>query len=36
MQQEWYLKRWKYKNLKISVDQYADHVIKLVESFCHF
>jgi AcrR family transcriptional regulator len=36
MQQEWYLKRWKYKNLKISVDQYADHVIKLVESFCQF
>ncbi len=25
-----------YKNLKISVDQYADHVIKLVESFCQF
>ncbi|MCP4673180.1 MAG: TetR/AcrR family transcriptional regulator [Desulfobacula sp.] len=34
MQQEWYLKRWKYKNLKISVDQYADHVINIVESFC--
>ena len=34
MQQEWYLKRWKYKNLKIQVDQYADHLIKLVESFC--
>ncbi|MDM8535153.1 TetR/AcrR family transcriptional regulator [Desulfobacterales bacterium HSG17] len=34
MQQEWYLKRWKYKNLKISVDQYADHVINMVESFC--
>ncbi|MEN8210432.1 MAG: TetR/AcrR family transcriptional regulator, partial [Thermodesulfobacteriota bacterium] len=27
MQQEWYLKRWKYKNLKISVDQYANHLI---------
>ncbi len=34
MQQEWYLKRWKYKNLKISVDQYANHLIRLVESFC--
>ncbi len=34
MQQEWYLKRWKYKNLKIPVDQYADHLIKFVESFC--
>ena len=34
MQQEWYLKRWKYKSLKISVDQYADHVISMVESFC--
>jgi len=34
MQQEWYLKRWKYKNLKISVDQYADHLINFVESFC--
>jgi TetR/AcrR family transcriptional regulator, cholesterol catabolism regulator len=34
MQQEWYLKKWKYKNLKISVDQYADHVISIVDSFC--
>ncbi len=34
MQQEWYLKRWKYKNLRISVDQYADHLINFVESFC--
>lgn len=34
MQQEWYLKQWKYKKLKISVDQFADHVISLVEAFC--
>jgi TetR/AcrR family transcriptional regulator, cholesterol catabolism regulator len=33
MQQEWYLKRWKYKNLRISVDQYADQLISFVESF---
>ncbi len=34
VQQEWYLKRWKYNNLNISVDQYADHLISIVESFC--
>ncbi len=34
MQQEWYLKRWKYKKLKVSVDQFADHLVDLVESFC--
>ncbi|OQY13280.1 MAG: hypothetical protein B6I31_01475 [Desulfobacteraceae bacterium 4572_19] len=34
MQQEWYLKRWKYRKLKISVDQFADHLINMVEAFC--
>ena len=34
MQQEWYLKRWKYKKLKVSVDQFADHLVGLVETFC--
>ncbi|MEA2109846.1 MAG: TetR/AcrR family transcriptional regulator [Pseudomonadota bacterium] len=34
MQQEWYLKRWKYRKLKVSADQFADHLIGLVEAFC--
>ncbi|MCD6151305.1 MAG: TetR/AcrR family transcriptional regulator [Deltaproteobacteria bacterium] len=34
MQQEWYLKRWKYRKLKVSVDQFADHLIEMVEAFC--
>ncbi len=34
MQQDWYLKRWKYKYLDISVDQFADHLIAMVEAFC--
>ena len=34
MQQEWYLKRWKYRKLKVSVDQFADHLIGIVEAFC--
>ena len=34
MQQEWYLKRWKYKKYNISVDQYVDHVLTWVEAFC--
>ncbi|MCP4688590.1 MAG: TetR/AcrR family transcriptional regulator [Desulfobacterales bacterium] len=34
MQQEWYLKRWKYAKRDISVDQYAAHVIEFVEAFC--
>ncbi len=32
MLQDWYLKRWKYKNRKVSVDDYADFVIHVVES----
>ena len=34
MQQEWYLKQWKYKKLKVSVDQFADHLVGMVEAFC--
>ena len=34
MQQEWYLKRWKYRKLNVSVDQFADHLIGIVEAFC--
>ena len=33
MLQDWYLKRWKYKNRNISVDQYADFVIDWTHSF---
>lgn len=32
MLQDWYLKRWKYKSRKISVDEYADYVIYAAES----
>ncbi|WP_457551581.1 TetR/AcrR family transcriptional regulator [Desulfobacula sp.] len=34
MQQEWYLKQWKYKKLKVSVDEFANHLVGLVEAFC--
>ena len=34
MQQEWYLKRWKYRQLKVPVDQFADHLIAMVSDFC--
>ena len=34
MQQEWYLKQWKYKKLNVSVDQFADHLLGMVEAFC--
>ncbi|MEA1968288.1 MAG: TetR/AcrR family transcriptional regulator [Thermodesulfobacteriota bacterium] len=34
MQQEWYLKRWKYRKMKVSVDQFTDHLINMVEDFC--
>ncbi len=34
MQQEWYLKRWKYARRKVTVDEYADYVINFVNSFC--
>ncbi len=34
MQQEWYLKRWKYRKLRVSVDEFATHVIGIIEAFC--
>ncbi|MBF0201374.1 MAG: TetR/AcrR family transcriptional regulator, partial [Desulfamplus sp.] len=34
MQQDWYLKRWKYKKRGISVDQYTEYVIAFTDSFC--
>ena len=34
LQQEWYLKRWKYTRQKISVDQFTDYVLEMVEGFC--
>lgn len=34
LQQEWYLKRWKYTKQQISVDQYAAQVLEMVESYC--
>jgi AcrR family transcriptional regulator len=33
MLQDWYLKRWKYKKRKINVDDYAELVIGIVESY---
>jgi TetR/AcrR family transcriptional regulator, cholesterol catabolism regulator len=34
LQQEWYLKRWKYTKQQISVDQYAEQVLAMVERYC--
>ena len=34
MLQDWYLKRWKYAKRNISVEQYAKHLISIVETFC--
>jgi AcrR family transcriptional regulator len=34
MQQEWYLKRWKYSSRDITVDAYTDYVLGFVKSFC--
>ena len=34
MQQEWYLKRWKYSKRNISVDDYAEYVLGVVRAFC--
>jgi AcrR family transcriptional regulator len=34
MQQEWYLKRWKYSSRDITVDDYSDYVLGFVKSFC--
>ncbi len=34
MLSDWYLKRWKYAKLKISVDEYAAQVTSFIEAFC--
>ena len=34
MQQDWYLKRWKYGKRNISVDDYSDYVLEIVDNFC--
>ena len=34
MQQEWYLKPWKYRQLKVGVDAFADHLVAMVGAFC--
>ncbi len=31
MQQDWYLKRWKYRKMQVSIDQFANHLITMVE-----
>lgn len=33
MMQDWYLKRWKYTGRRISVEAYADFVVRFVEAF---
>lgn len=33
MLQDWYLKRWKYKKRRITVECYADFVIEFIEAF---
>lgn len=34
MQQDWYLKRWKYKKRNVSVDEYAQYVFDVAMAFC--
>ncbi|MDY0374487.1 MAG: TetR/AcrR family transcriptional regulator [Desulfobacterium sp.] len=34
MQQDWYLKRWKYGKRNISVEDYSDYVLEIVDNFC--
>ncbi len=34
MQQDWYLKRWKYAKRRITVDEYANGVVEFVKSHC--
>jgi len=33
MLQDWYLKRWKYSKRNITVDEYAEFIIRLIETF---
>jgi AcrR family transcriptional regulator len=34
MQQDWYLKRWKYARRKVTIDRYTDQVLEFVDRFC--
>jgi len=34
MLNDWYLKRWKYAKLNVSVDEYAVYVLDVVEAYC--
>jgi len=34
MQQDWYLKRWKYHKRNITVDDYAETVLQFISSYC--
>ncbi len=34
MLNDWYLKRWKYAKLNVSVDEYAEYLLEAVEAFC--
>ena len=34
MLNDWYLRRWKYARLNISVDQYGEDLLDFVESYC--
>lgn len=34
MVQDWYLKRWKYAQRRVSVDRYADFVVQAALAFC--
>jgi hypothetical protein len=33
MQQDWYLKRWKYKSRQVGPDEFSEYVTGFVESF---
>jgi hypothetical protein len=33
MLQDWYLKRWKHAGRRITVDQYADAVLAVIEKY---
>ena len=34
MLNDWYLKRWKYAKLDVSVDDYAEYLLSVIEAFC--
>ncbi len=31
---DWYLKRWKYAKLNVSVDDFAEYLLSIIEAFC--